>query len=159
MPLGDLPGTQVIHGVMQNIVDSIVQVYQDAEVSVPDRHVLSVGVAPHDCEQINVSLEQLYIGGPGDEAEQPMRCDAPRTVGLTVQIVRCIPTPSGRGHSVTPEAQSLSVGVLAADFWLLMEGIMAAESVNFLGALVDISASPPSGAFQAVQANVVVGIP
>jgi hypothetical protein len=40
-----------------------------------------------------------------------------------------------------------------------MEGIMAAEAVEFLGALVDITASPPSGGYQAVQANVVVGVP
>jgi hypothetical protein len=144
---------------MQNIVDSIVQVYQDAGVSVPDRHILSVGITPHDCEQINVSLEQLYIGGPGDQAEQPMRCDAPRTVGLTVQIVRCIPTPTSRGQAIAPEKMSLSTQELASDYWLLMDGIMAAESVNYLGALVDIGSSEPSGGFQAVQANVVVGVP
>jgi hypothetical protein len=144
---------------MQNIVDSIVQVYQDANVAVPDRHILSVGTTPHDCEQINVSLEQLYIGAPGDQAEQPMRCDAPRTVGLTVQLVRCIPTPTGRGQAPNPARMSLSTEQLTADFWLLMEGIMASEAVEYLGALVDIDASPPSGAYQAIQANVVIGVP
>lgn len=159
MALGDVPGKDVIYAIMENIVDSIVQVYTDAEESVPDRHVLSVGLAPHDCEQINVSLDQLYIGGPGDQAEQPMRCEAPRTVSFTVQIVRCIPTPVSRAASVTPEAQGLSTQQLATDFWLLLEGLMAAEAVQFLGALADVTASPPSGAYQAVQSSFVVGIP
>lgn len=159
MPLGELPGKDVIYAIMESIVESIVQVYSDAGEAVPDRHVLSVGSAPHDCEQINVSLDQLYIGGPGDQAEQPMQCESPRTVSFTVQIVRCIPTPKSRSASVTPEDQGLSTQQLATDFWLLLEGLMASEAVTYLGALADISATPPQGAYQAVQANFVVGIP
>ena len=159
MALRDELSTDVIPALMQSIVDSIVQTYQDANVDLPDRHVLTVGPAPHDCEQLNVSLEQLYIGGPGDEAEQPMRCEAPRTVTLTVHIVRCIPTPTSRGQAITPEAMSVSTAKMGADFMLLMDGIMASEPVDYLGALVDITAGAPSGGYQAVQANVVVGVP
>lgn len=159
MPLNDLSETQVIHGLMQDIVDSIVQVYQDANVALPDRHILAVGEIPHDCEQVGVSLDQLYIGGPGDQAEQPMRCEAPRTVGLTVQIVRCIPTPKDRRHSVTPAEMNESTERLATDFWLLMDGIMASEAANWLGALVDIGSTPPDGGYQAVVATVAVGVP
>lgn len=159
MALNDQPNTAVIHALMQNILESIVQVYTDDDVELPDRHVLSVGLAPHDCEQVNVSLDQLYIGGPGDQAEQPMRCDAPRTVGLTVQIVRCIPTPKDRRSGVSPAEMSASSSQMATDFWLIMDGIMASEAANYLGALVDVAASPPSGGYQAVQASVVVGVP
>ena len=159
MPLNDVPSTQVVHAVMQDIVDSIVQTYQDVDVALPDRHILSVGAAPHDCEMINVSLEQLYVGGPGDQAEQPMRCEAPRTLVLTVHLVRCIPTPKSRAASVSQEAMDTSTAQLATDFWMLLEGVMNSEAVNWLGALVDIEAGPASGGYQAVQANVVVGVP
>lgn len=159
MALSDLPGKDVIYGIMQSIVDSIEQVYQDEDESLPERHVLSVGLAPHDCEQVNVSLDQLYIGSPGDQAEQPMQCEAPRTVAFTVQIVRCIPTPKSRTSAVTPEQQGLSTQQLATDFWLLLEGLMVAEPVRAFGALADITASPPSGGYQATQASFVVGVP
>lgn len=155
----DVPNTDVIHTVMQDILDAIIAVYQAEDVALPDRHVLSVGVTPHDCEQVNVSFEQLYIGGPGDEADQPMRCDAPRTVGLTVQIVRCIPVPKARGAAPEPAAMGLSTLQLTADAWLLLEGIMASGAADYLGALADISIAAPSGGYQAIQASVVVGVP
>ena len=160
MPYADVPNTEVINAVMHDIVESVVQVYQDAGVDVPDRHMYTVGEpSPHDCEQLSVSLDQFYVGGPGDQAEQPMRCEAPRTVVLTVQLVRCIPTPRNRTAAPTPEDMQLSTEQLTTDFWLLMDGVMAAECVNWLGALVDISTTPPQGGFQAVVANVVVGVP
>jgi hypothetical protein len=159
VPLRDLANTEVVYGVMQSVIDGIVAVYNAEDVDLPTRHILGVQATAHDCEQLSIVFEQLYVGGPGDQAEQPMRCESPRSVVMTVQLVRCVPTMQARGVPPTPAAMAESTSKQLTDTWLLLEGVMSSEAANYLGALADVTVTPPDGGYQAVQANVVVGIP
>ncbi len=158
-PFNEIPDTEIIFEIMQDVIDSIVAVYSDADVTIPARNIIAAGPTVHDCEQLSITFEQMYSGGPGDQAEQPVRCESPRSVVLTVQLVRCIPTPVGRGQAPSPEAMATSTSQLLKDVWLLMDGVMASRAAGYLGALADISVTPPDGAYQAVVANLVVGVP
>src|SRR3954471_16962051 len=116
-----VPATEAIGAAMKDIIESINAVFEAEGVTLPSRQYILIGEAAHDCEQLTVSFEQLYLGGPGDEVGAPLQCDAARTIVVQVQLVRCIPKPT-RQNAVSVEEMIESTEQLTRDAWLLLEG-------------------------------------
>ena len=153
-----VPPTQAIFQAMQDVLSSINSAFEAEGVVLPDRQYVMIGEAAHDCEQLTVSFDQLFLGGPGDEITTPLRCEAARTIALSVQLVRCVPAITRQGPP-TAEQLTETTERLTQDSWLLLEGCINSIPANYLGALVDVTVTAPDGKFQAVQANLTVGVP
>lgn len=154
----EVPDTEVVGALMQNVLDKILALFEYEDVSLPDRQYLAVGRTAHDCEQLTVSFQQMYLGPPGARADQPVRCHSPRSVVLTVQLVRCIVMPTGR--STTPNATATTDRTLSRmkDAWLLMDAVTQSLDDN-LGIFGEVVVTDPQGEYQAIVLNVTVGVP
>jgi hypothetical protein len=153
------------------ILNTVVATYADHGVDLPTRRYLAVGGqgdTVHDCEQVTVSFEQGYSGLPGNQAQEPVKCAGPRSGVYIVEVVRALPqpntsaanpstpVPSRYGQEVTgvqilpQEVQSDMARKQMVDAMLLMDaGLRAGETLQ-LGALADVSAGTPQGAYQAM---------
>jgi hypothetical protein len=72
-------------------------------VPLPERQYWTVGTTAHDCEQLVLAVQQMFIG----TAEAPMevfRCDGPRALTFTVEVLRCVPTLTNRGQAPSGDA-------------------------------------------------------
>lgn len=154
-----IPSTEIVAAVMESVLESVNAVYEQENTTLPDRQYITMGETSHDCEQLTVGFDQLYVGTPGDQAESPQRCNSPRSIAMTVQLVRKIPIMAGRGNPPSADEISESARVMATDAWLLLDGCMAASAVEQYGAISDVSVTPPSGAYQAIVVSFVVGVP
>ena len=154
-PVGDLA---------QLTLANVNATFEEAGVDLPTVQMLVLGgqgTVAQLCEQLSVSVEQMYSGTPGDQAQVAVRCDAPRTTSFAVELVRCAPTGTARGRS-TPlpaaeDAAQQSEVALARmlDMDLLMTaGMNACEATWFGTGIVDISAGPPSGGFQSLVLSI-----
>lgn len=154
---------------MYKFLDTLNIVYSENQEPIPSRQFPDMGgqgETPHDCEQVSISLEQMYNGPPGNPAQVASRCDGPRTAVFVVELVRCMPTakPAGRGSTtlVPPTVDELTIAATqqSKDAWLLMDAALrCGESIDWLGSMADISFTSEQGGYQAVVLNWIVGIP
>ena len=77
---------------LDEVLQRIVDAFESFNIPVPARQYWTVGQPALDCEQLVVTLVQIYLGPPGDQASSPQRCNQPRTAVMTVMISREIPT-------------------------------------------------------------------
>lgn len=142
---------------MNDVLETVVSVFEQAGVALPTRRYTAFGPTAHDCEQVTVSFQQLYLGPPGDEASTPQKCDSPRTAVLLIEIVRCVPTMTRTSAPSQLDLQTYADS-RAIDAWMLMEAGMQA-SPDWLGVLADVAPGEPSGAYQAVSMNLIAAVP
>lgn len=152
-------GKDATGALMQAVLDSIVAKFEEEGVDLPDRRYLATGATAHDCEQLTVSFVQMYLGTPGDPAESPQRCDSPRSVVLSVQLVRCLPTTPPRASGPQPAAISGMTERQTQDAWLLMDGAFGPIQNLWLDVLADVTVTDPQGQYQAIVLNLTVAVP
>lgn len=136
---------------LNGILDVVVQTFAQAGVSLPERRFVTAGQTAHDCEQVSVSFVQLNLGVPGDPGNEAVRCDGPRSVLVSVEVVRCIPTANARTGTVSVDAIDAASEMQLVDAWLLME---AATNLDDWAILADVAAGQPGGGFQSMTLNV-----
>lgn len=157
----------------ENILAIINEVYAEAGVDLPARQFFYAGATyPHECEQVSVGFLQHYSGSPGDQAQEPTRCQNPRTAVYAVEVVRnCAPTleaaqsPStGRRQGnarnfPSPEALTADARIKMRDARLLLEaGLRAGELGIATGAMADVSAGEVNGTYQGMVLNVIIEV-
>ena len=164
--------------VAEYILNKVVQTYDARAIPLPERRFLSVGgrgEVPHDTEQVSVTVEQGFSGLPGEQALGTAKYDDPRSVVITVEVVRKIPTTSvpqtgaqaGRWAKVAAGTVSGSVldlidpatltdfaKVQMQDMALLLDAGIAAGQLENIGCTADVSAGTASGEYQAVVLTV-----
>lgn len=155
------------------ILNTVVATYAEHGVELPERRYLAVGGqgdTVHDCEQLTVSFEQGYSGLPGSQAQEPVKCDGPRTAVFIVEVVRELPLPNttasnpattipSRYSQVKTGVQVLPADVQSeiarkqmVDAMLLMEaGLRAGDATLINGSLADVTAGSPQGGYQAIS--------
>lgn len=142
---------------MHEVLDGIVSVYGQAGLPLPDRRYVAAGSTVHDCEQLTVSLAQMYMGAPGDQAQTAVQCDAMRSAMVTIELVRCIPV-TGR-TAPTVEQIEAAADAQMIDAWMLLEAATAvASSHGFGGLLADVTPGEAQGGFQAIILNLTMGV-
>lgn len=155
----DPTGVENLGQLMTHVLSSIENVFEQADVPLPDRRYVTFGGTAHDCEQLTVSFIQMYLGPPGDVAAEPQRCNAPRSALLAIELVRCLPV--GPRGSAPSAAQATEHAIKqAVDAWLLVDGAaQQAFDPWGLGILADVTVTEPAGAYQAVVLNLTVAVP
>lgn len=154
----------------QEILEEIEAIYGEYEgvaAPLPERRYVAVGgqgSQPHDCEQVTVSMEQFYVGLPGQPSQTPANCSSPTSGVFFIEVVRqtaIIEQFSRRGGQQvvppTPEQETEFAQVQMMDARLLVEAGMRIGD-KFIGAVADVSAGPESGGYQAMVMTLIAPI-
>lgn len=153
---------------MDKILARIEEGFAGHGVELPERRYWTLSTPAADCEQLVVSFNQAYIGPPGDEASEPQRCDAPRTAQIDIQVLRCIPVPTGsRGRA--PDAATIQKASekQAIDAWVLLDIACTLDTWDdpsgFVGpgygVIATVDAGEAQGAFQGPTMHLTTVIP
>jgi hypothetical protein len=149
---------------LQELLTRIENVYESYSMPIPARRYYTFGPPAIDCEQLVVSVFQMYLGAPGDQATEPRRCHDPRTVTLNITVSREVPVALPNGNPPTAESISDATRVSAYDAWILMDSVnildVWSEAGSFgLGIISTIDFTPPEGGFQSVTMSVTMAVP
>lgn len=151
-----------IRDVMQGVLDRVVALYASYGVPLPSKRYWTMGNPAMDCEQLVVSFVQSYLGMPGDEANQPQKCNMPRSIVVSITVTREIPVIGETGRVPTAEKIQAAGEISAVDSWILL------ASLNLLdqwddegygpGVIGTVNSMEPQGGLQtiALQATMVV---
>lgn len=161
---------EVLHlsDMMDNILERTIGAFEQNGVDLPDRRYWQMNQPAADCEQLVVSFMQAYIGPPGDEANEPQRCDGPRTAQIDIQILRCVPGPGPRGQTPKPEALQEAARLQAIDAYTLLEiaGSLDTWDDQFVGAggmglgvIATVDSGENQGNYQGPTLHLTVAIP
>lgn len=155
----------------EHILATIETVFAEHGVALPERRYLSVGgqgSTVHDGPQVTVTFEQGYSGKPGNQAQEPVKCDGPRTGVFSVEVVRPIPVantpeatpttqvPSRYGQVMTgvdtiePAKLTEVARAQMIDAMIMLDAGMRAADTGMLGGICDIQAGQPQGGLQAM---------
>lgn len=158
--------------IADHLLNTIVTTYGEHGVSLPESRYLAVGgqgTTVHEGEQVTVSFEQSYSGLPGMQAQEPVKCNSPRTAVFVIEIVRCIPSantaaanpetpvPSRYGEvntgvrNLSPETHTAVAKAQMVDAMLLMDAGLRAGETTLVGSITDVSAGAPQGGYQAIS--------
>lgn len=164
-------GLNDIYETGQAILDTLNAIYLehgDDVTALPVRQFVSTGgpgSQPHDCEQVTVSVGQIYTGTPGNPSEGPMKCfNTALAAVYHVEVVRqSIPTTQGsrRGMqsptSLSPEDENSFAKIQLQDARLMLQaGLLVGD--NYLGSVADVAPGPESGGYQAMTMTVITGV-
>jgi hypothetical protein len=148
---------------LDNVLETIITIFDSYNVPLPNRRYWNVGQVAIDCEQLSVSLIQIYLGPPGDQASMPQRCNMPRTAVMMITLAREIPVVGMNGRPPSPEKISEGAEISAVDAWVLMESLNALdqwEPGTFgVGTIATVDIPPPEGGFQLVTMQLTMAIP
>jgi len=144
------------------VLDSVVTVFNSAGVDLPERRFVTVGNPVYDCEELVLTFQGLNNGPPGG-GEEPTNCNSPISTIFAVHLVRCFPTPTGRGMKA-PEAEVLTVTALGllTDSWLLMQSANAMDSDTLyapFGFIASVEPTEPSGGYVGLVLSVEAAVP
>ncbi|UVG35127.1 hypothetical protein SEA_CECE_76 [Microbacterium phage Cece] len=141
---------------LEKLLDTVVGVYEQAGVPLPERRYFMVGPPPEDCAQVVVSLVQVYLGIPGDQAAEIQKCDAPATAVVNIHVTRDYPI--GELGKTVPARDIMDASSWSAvDSWLMFKAMQEFDKDEFgyagPGAIATVTARPPGGAVQTTVLN------
>ena len=141
---------------MERLLESVVSVYESHGVPLPPRQYWQMGTPPEDCAQVVVSLLQIYLGAPGDQAADIQPCNAPITAVVNIHITRDYPVgEKGRPNTVDDIKDAAEWS--AIDSWILMKAIKDFDKGEYdmpgLGAIATIASRPAAGGLQTTVLN------
>jgi hypothetical protein len=124
----------------------IVEHYETkVNVPLPARRYWTTGSTAHDCEQMVLAIQQMFLG----TAEVPLettQCSGPRGLTFTVEVVRCVPTLDNRGKPPSGEAIELASIHPVIDMEIMLD--LAAYFDPFLtGVIVNVDPIPAQGGY------------
>ena len=76
----------------------VIDRYFQLGVPLPERRYWTIGQTAHDCEQVVLCVQQMFLGTSAFPAETSL-CNGPRGLTFTIEVVRCTPTVSNRGQA------------------------------------------------------------
>lgn len=147
---------------MQELLETLVSVYDSYGVPLPARRYWSLNRPAEDCPQVVVSFIQIYLGAPGDQAAVPQKCNAPRTAVIDITITREYPIGES-GKAVNPDRIIAASEWGAVDSWILSESLKQfdnwGDGIPGPGVIATIETNQPRGALQTVRMNLSVVVP
>lgn len=152
-----------LKNMMDGVLERVQNIYQSYNVPLPSRQYWTVGQPAIDCEQLAIHLVQLYLGSPGAQANEPQRCNVPRSATLNVSVSREIAVVGQNGRPPSPEKIEQTSASSAIDAWVLMDSVklldMWDETGYGAGVIAAIEVGPPEGGFQTVVLQVTMAVP
>lgn len=131
---------------MDNILAGLESVYQSYNVPMPDRRFWTIGETPVvDCDQIAITFLQMYLGAPGDDAQQPQNCNGIRSMVVQINVSRKRALPRAGARNVSPAAEQIQGDAV----WSTIDAVTI---MNGIGSLDQFSMGQPQ-AIATVTAN------
>lgn len=150
---------QMLDGVLERVETT----FQSYNVSLPARRYWTMGRPAIDCEQVTVSVIQMYLGAPGAQVSSPQRCNVPRSVTLNISISRETPVVGVNGRPPSPEKIEQAGTWAAIDAWVLMQSINQLdqwdETGYGVGVIATLDTPEPEGGFQTVTMQITMAVP
>ena len=167
MAIVDISGVSAgalnLKNLMDGVLEKTVEVFEEYNVPLPSRQFWTVGEPAIDCEQLAVSFIQTYLGLPGNQASEPQRCQAVRSVVLTISISREIPVVGVNGKAPTGDKIEEASRIAVVDAWMFMELINKLdqwEPGEFgLGVIATADSSGFDGGFQTTAMQLTMVVP
>jgi hypothetical protein len=148
---------------MQNVLNAVISTYASYNMPLPGRRYWTLGTPAVDCEQVVVTMLQMYIGSPGDEATSPRRCNDPRSATLLIQVSREVPTVGVNGRAPSADAIQDGSEISAYDAWILLDSARELDRwdpASFgLGVIATVETNAPEGGFQSVNMTITMAVP
>ena len=143
---------------VEHCFNSVVQTFDEHGVDLPKRRYWTVGAAAADCEQMVVTVLQVFWGNPGIPPTEPVRCSQPRSMTLGVQILRDAAVAGPRSSS-GPSAEAIMSKAIAppADTEILMEAVATWDRTG-IGVVSTFDALDAEGGLQGVVGTVTVSL-
>lgn len=127
------------------VLDTVVGVFEQAGVPLPERRYYTVGGVVADCPQLTIHLTQVYKGLPGDDPGMVQRCGSARTAVMVVQLFRNAPTGNGRQPPST-RIMMEHANDPAVDSWLLLDAAEAVDNAGWnTGVMAEVNVAEPQG--------------
>jgi hypothetical protein len=147
---------------MDQILANLESAYQSYNVPLPTRRYWLIGDPAYDCEQATVSLMQMYLGMPGDEATTPQACSGPKTIVINISIVRKLNLKKD-GSTPGPDVIQKDSEWAAVDMYVLMNSLSSFDAWTFNGgapsAIATVTANSHEGGYESVQAQLTMIAP
>lgn len=149
---------------MQAVLDNVIASYASYNMPLPFRRYWTMGAPAVDCEQLVISLIQMYVGAPGDEATSPRRCSDPRSATINVSVSRKVPTVGQNGKAPSAESIESYSEISAYDAWILLESAAQLDtwdpSGGFgVGVIATVEVNEPQGGYQTITLTLTAAIP
>lgn len=148
---------------LEGVLERVASTFQSYNIPLPGRQYWTVGQQAIDCEQLTVTLIQIYLGPPGDQASTPQRCNTARTAVMTVSISRQIPTVGQNGRPPAADKLQEAANISAIDGYVLMQSLnlldMWEPGGYGLGVIATVDYPEPEGGFQTVNMQLTMAIP
>lgn len=148
---------------LENVLAQVVSSYASYNMTLPSRQYYTMGEPALDCEQVVVSFVQMYIGSPGDEANQPRRCNDPRSATLNVIITRAIPVVGQNGRPPAAETIQSASEIIAYDAYILLDSAAQIDQwdpTGFgMGVIATVESRTAEGGLQSTVLTVTTAIP
>jgi hypothetical protein len=117
--------------------------YSAGAVPLPGRKYWTIGQTAHDCEQMVLCVQQMFLGTSAMPLETS-QCNGPRSLTFTVEVVRCVPGLNNRGQPPAALAiQAASVDPVV-DMEILMDCAHCFDPFN-VGIVATIDVIPAGG--------------
>jgi hypothetical protein len=147
---------------MDNILAGLESAYNSFNVPLPTRRYWLIGDPAYDCEQATVSLMQVYLGTPGDEAVTPQACNGPKTMVVNISIVRKLNLKKN-GSAPTADAIQKDSRWASVDMYVLMNSLSSLNGWGIGGAtpqmIATVTANTHEGEYESVQAQLTMVAP
>lgn len=148
---------------LDGVLARVEATFQSYNVSLPSRRYWTMGRPAIDCEQVTVSLVQMYLGAPGAQVSLPQRCNVPRSATLNVSISRETPVVGANGRPPSADKIEQAGMWTAIDAWVLMQSINQLdqwdETGYGVGVIATLDTPEPEGGFQTVTLQITMAVP
>jgi hypothetical protein len=148
---------------LDGVLARVETTFQSYNVELPARRYWTMGRPAIDCEQVTVSLIQMYLGAPGAQVSLPQRCNVPRSATLNVSISRETPVVGANGRPPSAEKIEMAGTWAAIDAWVLMQSINQLdqwdETGYGVGVIATLDTPEPEGGFQTVTLQITMAVP
>lgn len=148
---------------LDGVLERVSQVFQDHNVTLPKRRYWTFGTPVVDCDQIVVAFNQLVLGTPSQQVNEPSRYHVPRTATMTISIAREVPVVGQNGRPPAPEHIERAAQVSAVDSWILMESVNLLDQWDQdgygLGVVATLDANDSEGGYQIISMQVTMAVP
>jgi hypothetical protein len=153
-----------LKNMLDGVLERVQSVYQSYNVPLPQRQYWTMGQPAIDCEQLVVSLIQMYLGTPGQEATTPQRCHVPRSATISISVARQTAVVGMNGRPPSASQIEQSAYSSAVDAWILMECVNLFDTwdqgAGFgLGVIATLDVPDPQGGYNMPTLSITMAVP
>ena len=153
----DYAGSFVVPVFVEKAMQDIREHYETkVGVPLPERQYWTIGQTAHDCEQMVLAVQQMFIG----TAEAPLettQCNGPRGLTFTVEVIRCVPGLDNRGRPPAADAIEVASVNPVIDMEIMLD-LAAYFDPYALGVVVNVDPISASGGMHGAIATYSVSL-